>query len=336
MKEPEMSRRKVLSSLAVAGGAGSLVGGGSGAFVTGAFFTDEETFAGNTIQTSENIGGVIDLSVGCTSLEEGSGVAYNVTLPDDVNNNPSYIWLRTETCPTPKNFARNVYVEFRVDCGDGDGYTIGKGALLDVLDDLRTGTLLCGEGDDPCLQTGETRRLELEVFHVDDDYHGRGGPIEFEFEFHGRQCRYETGTENPFPQDVEGCSPSNEQKGISFVAFCSGEKNLDNAIDVDDITVTGWKDDGEEPVELEWQSDEPVQTVVLKTGDGVENFFVGGSTGGTVEVGTGEPPADGQSASSPCPSGDGPKFEWNEDEKAFERDGGKKHGDEKEWEGDDD
>jgi hypothetical protein len=348
MNEPELSRRKILSSLAVAGGAGSLVGGGTGAFVTNALFSDSETFAGNTIQTSENVGGVVDMDVTLEELDGEDGVRYRISLPEATSgskNNPAYIWLRTLTCPEPEGLAERILIAPKISYDGGDSYYEIFGetkSVQEALNGIRTGINLGQWADEPCLQPGDEWLIEVPVESVEPEQSNSGNngnsgnsggstkgepQLDFELEFHGQQCRYQSGSENPFEPSsvIADCDSDDGKNAISFIAFCAGETDLTGAIESGDLTVTKSKDGGE-PLAVEWESDEAVETVVVKAGRNIENFYIDGSKQGTVEVGTGEPAVEGQSSSSPCPSGDGPKFEWNEDGKEFNLDGGEKKG----------
>jgi len=204
MGDNQLSRRKVLGALATTGSAGALVGTG-----TGALFTDEETFTDDGIRASESVAGTLDLELEANVLENGTGVIYDITLPEGVNNNPSYIWFQTG-CPEPLELGCTTEIEIRVDCNrDGDADTlVASGLARDMLNALRNGTLLC-DGNTPCLRPGETRTLEIEVTdNPESGYDGPEGPLEFELEFYGQQCRYNTGTENPFDpvEECESCA----------------------------------------------------------------------------------------------------------------------------------
>jgi hypothetical protein len=106
--------------------------------------------------------------------------------------------------------------------------------------------------------------------------------------------------------DDDNDDSDDSRKAISFVAACP----VDDDIESLDITITETKDGGE-PVAIEWTSDHPVETVVLKAGTSMENFDAGGSTSGAAAVGEGTAAGSGQTASSPCPDGDGLKYEWD-------------------------
>ena len=142
--------------------------------------------------------------------------------------------------------------------------------------------------------------------------------LEFELVFHAQQCRHNDGRQNP-------CAA---RKGISFVSFCVDEGESVSDADVS-FSVTERKAEGE-PVALEWHSDVPLRTVVLKYGTVFENFYVDDATSGTVTVGAGDvrlvyEPKDspalsnGQEPSDPCPDGEtGIKYEYEGGE--FSRD----------------
>ncbi|WP_276260478.1 hypothetical protein [Haloglomus litoreum] len=101
-------------------------------------------------------------------------------------------------------------------------------------------------------------------------------------------------------------SDDGTRRAISFVAACPAGDDIDSF----DITVTETKDGGE-PVAIEWTSDEPVETVVLKAGTSMETFDAGGATSGTAAVGGGTAAGSTRTPSSPCPDGDGLKYEWD-------------------------
>lgn len=321
MGNQEVSRRKVLSGIAATGGVGAIVGHG-----TTALFSDEETFTNKSIDASGSAAGVVDLELDIEDLQNADGIKYSLSIPDDGNNNPSYIWVRAKTCPTPIDAADEIQVELRVECASST-YTIDSGYLIDVVDSLRTGEVLrCFTSDgDNCFEPGETVDLVLEVTDVQTD---SSVDFEFKFEFYANQCRYNTGAESPWDEDdvIEACYTS-DTKAISWVAFCSDGDALD-ADDIVELTPTVYKDaDNTEPIQVEWESKVDVDTVVLKTGnmkagDGIENFDVTGALQeGTARVGHGSDPGTAQSNSSPCPNDEsGPKFEWNENEQSFEED----------------
>ncbi|SHH61520.1 SipW-dependent-type signal peptide-containing protein [Halobaculum gomorrense] len=308
MKDAQLSRRNVLSAIVVAGGSGSLVGAG-----TGALFTDEEVFTNNAVRASTDVGGVVDLDVTVEDLSnDRDGVRYPITLPlaesATTTNNPAYIWFRTLECPTSEGSLDDIEIRITVSDGEGNSEVLGEGRIPDVLDDLRTGTPVVPVAEDPCLQPGKEWVVEVEVTETPHDE-----PISFGLEFYAQQCRYQSGTTNPWDESdvIAACEPTDGSKhAISFIAFCASD-GLEGAIDEADLTVTKWKDEtGTEPLTVEWESDEAVETIVVKAGKGMENFYPGGATSGTVEAGGGEPAGGSQSPPDPCPSGSGLKFEF--------------------------
>lgn len=217
MNDAQLSRRKILSGVVVAGGAGSLVGGG-----TGALFTDEEVFENNTVRASKNVGGVVDLEVTVEDLHDKAGDRYRISLPEGESstgtNNPAYIWLRTSGCPSPPDLARDTQIEVTVSYDGGTTETsIGSGSALRVLNEFRDGYAVGQNADDPCLQPGEEWVIDIVVTGVnggnsDDEQLG------FELEFFAQQCRYQAEFTNPF-DELDRCG-----KAISFVAFCAESK----------------------------------------------------------------------------------------------------------------
>ena len=123
------------------------------------------------------------------------------------------------------------------------------------------------------------------------------------------------------------------QGRIGTYAPCAGQEGSavgsTHALADVSFSVTERKAEGE-PVALEWHSDVPLRTVVLKYGTVFENFYVDDATSGTVTVGAGDvrlvyEPKDspalsnGQEPSDPCPDGEtGIKYEYEGGE--FSRD----------------
>jgi hypothetical protein len=356
MSEPELSRRKVLSSLAVAGGAGSLVGGGSGAFVTNALFTDDETFAGNTLQSSENIGGVVDMDVTLEELADRDGVRYRISLPATSSgsvNNPAYIWLRTLQCPSPEELAARVKILPRISYDGGESYVDlfeTEKSVLEALDEIRTGIQLGQWAEEPCLQPGGEWLLDVEVTDVEPKGGGTGSgagdtQLTFEVEFYGQQCRYQSGSTNPFDPDsvIDECgSSSTGGKGISFVAFC-GESGMEPTVTVPEDAE---RDSDGAPKSLTWTTQADVTYVSVKAGNNwtIYDYSEESKTTGTVETG-GDPESaffgyvnpQGGTASAPCQvaaerdgqsafNGASVKLEWDEESSAF-GDGGEESDD---------
>ncbi len=273
MSDNQLSRRKVLTALATTGGAGAV--GGIG---TGAFFSDEESFTNNGITASKSVAGTVDLEVDVASLSDAEGVKYSVNLPEGVNNNPSNVWVRAETCPPDS--ADHIDVKVQLVC-DGHSQLIAEGTLKDVLEALRQGTKL--ECDGSCFQPGESADLELEVTDVRP---GAQSGIEFVFEFYAEQCRYNTDVDNPF-DPLSDCEETDTSgKAISFIAFCSESGETLNP----DITAINSEKDGE-PTSVDWTTDAGVDYVVVKSGQNFTIYDYNGADSGTATTG-GDPDAD--------------------------------------------
>lgn len=279
MNDKQLSRRKVLGALATTGGAGALVGTG-----TSALFTDEETFANNSISASESVAGSVELEVDVDPLSDAEGVKYSVNLPEGVNNNPSHVWVRAKTCPDPLSSADELEVELRLEC-NGSTVTLERGQLLSVINALRGGRKVeCGGSNDgQCFQPGESADLVLEVLDVDS---GAAPRVEFVFEFYAEQCRYNIDPDNPFDP-----SPDCERTpghAISFIGFCSESGEPLEP----EITQVNSRSDGE-PTSVDWETGSDVDYVVVKSG---QNFTIYSSnsnnrTAGTATTG-GDPAAD--------------------------------------------
>lgn len=272
MDDANLSRRDVLAGLAITGTSGTLVGSG-----TGALFSDTETFANNSIEASANVAGVLQLEVDVETLEDATGIEYSISLPESVNNNPAYVWIRTKKCPVPPELGDSLRVKLSETCSDGSSTEIVSGILVDVLNgedpppDLREGVLICDDSDpattDPCLQPGEERIVTFEVTNIETGFAPAEGPVEFELEFYGQQCRYDPGATNPFSEIVDKCGAddSTQGKAISFIAFCS-EKNTKLNPKITDTTLS---DDG--PISAEWETKADVDYVIAKSG---QNFTI--------------------------------------------------------------
>ena len=277
MDKPDLTRRQVLSGIAVSGGAGALTGRG-----TIAVFSDEELFTNNSITGSASTAGagVVELEVTTSSSAGGDGLVYTVDVPDLTDNNPSYVWVRPATCPEPIDAAANVDVELRVECGDHTTI-IAEGTLKSVVNKLRENNgepLRCQETEDArCLQPGESANLVLDVISSDTDEE-----FAFDFEFYAEQCRYNAGTNTPFGS-LNPCESTNETDGhaISWIAFCTDSGTLDP--DITEINST----DGDGPTSVDWETDTDVEYVTAKSGT---NFTVydcrdSSTTSGTVTGG---------------------------------------------------
>jgi predicted ribosomally synthesized peptide with SipW-like signal peptide len=251
----------VLGALATTGGAGALVGTG-----TGALFTDEETFTDNGIRASTSVAGTVDLEIDATVPDDGDEVIYDVELPDGSNNNPAYIWLAT-TCPTPEDLGLATVIEVTVEC-NGKETTFGPGLASHVLNELRFGVPLCRDedGNQPCLQVGKDLTVTIEVIDT-TSYSGSSDDdtLTFDIELSGTQCRYNADNDNPFNEsDDDNCVQE-----ISYVAFCAEEPDaLDPTYEVN----TRLTDDpNSAPTSIDWSTDVDVDYVIVKTGQGGDN-----------------------------------------------------------------
>lgn len=297
--------------LATTGGAGALAGSG-----TSALFTDEETFTDNGLRASTSVAGVVDIDVTATAPDD-STVDYEVAVPDDGNTNPVYLWLRAG-CPEHPELACATDLELRVDCESGP---IASGPARDVLDRLRNGTQLCG-GQNPCLQPGETRTVTAEVTgQPGTGYDGPEGPLAFDLEFYGAQCRYDRGAENPFAErdSCPSCEPATGTQEVSWITFCIKGSGSESPPDPAPTAGTELVENG---TAVHWETEEPVDYVVLKTGLGgpnepytVYDYRSEDRTSGVARVGdtgadfrgtrdasefTGCPDSGGQPDSCPC------------------------------------
>ena len=192
MKKSNLTRRQVLSGIAVAGGTGALTGRG-----TAALFTDEETFTNNSVTASASTAGVVALNVSIDSLDNADGLVYTIEVPNLTNNNPSYIWVQPATCPEPLNQAGDINVELRLKRDGDDDVEISTGTLEEVVNDLRDKGESLSYSDNSagerCFEPGESVDLVLEVISSDTD-----ADFSFELEFYAEQCRYNTGASTPF------------------------------------------------------------------------------------------------------------------------------------------
>jgi hypothetical protein len=323
MSDKPLSRRQVLGALATTGSAGALVGTG-----TGALFTDEETFTDNGIRASTSVAGVVDIEVDADPLEKETGFTYEISLPEGVNNNPAYIWVRTLECPEPAQLAEATTIDVSVTGCDSEGALPSEGSALSVLNDLREGALLC-KSDDPCLQTDGTRTLEVKVKGVENEYTGPDGPLKFTLELYGQQCRYEL---DPDPFDDAAVIPTCEEppkvdgKGISFISFCA--KDVDERPNATVTAVTA-RNDENEPTRATWETNIPVDYVVAKSGPYYTIYDYsgdGGTTSGTVMTGDDPDAYYGKASSFTCPdknnNGNGNNGNGNNGNNSDNADGG--------------
>lgn len=295
-------RREILSGLATVGTIGAISAGSA------AFLSDEELFFGNLLTSGELNLGVCwetpetDCSPtdGPVSIDFGAvaeGDTGSATIRCALQNNPGWVWLRTNCPDGPCGLERAVRVTlwYDEDCDgelDADETVIVENErLCDVLTALHQGVLLDGDpstSDSDPLAPGEPCCLGfawevVEPLCIEEEF-------DLTFEFHTTQWRHNTGPDDPFPD--EACSvdcgadcPDCDFQGISFVTFCVGEGD---GIGVGDITFTPYFDVEGEPFKLDWAAAVPLEWVVLFYGsnDGTffENFHVAGDTSGTVQV----------------------------------------------------
>jgi len=283
MSEEDLTRRKVLSGMAITGSSGALVG-----HSTVSLFSDKETFSNNSLTAANTSGGTVNLTV--TPVDDdhiagnessGERVEFDVTLPQDGRNNPAFICVEGE-CPcdfdkNPSNCSDNKNLEVaddlevRVDlqCPDDKLEPILRGSLREVLDVLERGVLLCNETGS-CLETGQTLTLALEVTK---EYTKKEYNIDIGLTFFAEQCRYNnvpdesTLLENPCQSEGE-CPPPETGSGIRFIAFCSIENNVVDTVAASSVTILGslQLDDGQ-PTSLVWTTDNPVDYVIVFGGD---------------------------------------------------------------------
>lgn len=339
----QVSRRRLLAGLSTLGVLGGVGGAGTAALlsdadgVTGglragsvdlAVCAERVTTGGGAPCVPERTGAVtLDLGT-LRAVGDGGAALLRVTLPGGEQNGPARVWLRTN-CPTDGcGLERAVQLQVRYvrDCTPerdaGLVHPEATGSLCRVLSTLADGVLLDavpgdGYGGDP-LGTAAGRaelcllvqwRL-LEPLCVPDS-------TRVVFELRAEATRHATDDGSPWARrqcavdcETVTCSDCVDAKGISWVAFCTTEPEP-IAADAVDFEVTG-RNTAREPGRLGWSlaADAPaLSRVVLKTGDGIENFSGGRS--GTVTAGRGAEPLPAQTNASPCADGEtGLKFEY--------------------------
>jgi hypothetical protein len=342
---PDISRRMVLYGLAAGG-----IGAGSGA-MTGATLSDTEAFTANLFSSGEvdletcwenktesactpdDADPEIDLGEVSTVGDGGSGLI-RVELPDDDANNPAWVCLRA-SCPSdpPTGLEKNLTVRVWRDkkrngeCDaerDTDEELLAFGSLCEVLTTLNDGILVDGDtstSDPDPFEPGEEACIGFEWYlseTLDQD-----DAVDIDFDLRATQSRSTTPEDVCQPQTCGvTCDGDSTSKEISFVSFCtSGGFDSPDQDPITSISTAKLNTDGEE-VAVDWESEEPVDTVVIKTGKvgnveakkALYTFDAGGATFGTTELDTttGAPdPGGNQSASSPCPDGSsGVKYEY--------------------------
>lgn len=299
MGERELTRRKLLAGAAGAGGLGALVGPG-----TASLFSDTERAQGSSLQsgqldllvswetgdgstgTSEN--GRLPDTLELTSEDSSGTIDLTLSLPpDDGANNAALVWVGTD-CPADTDLHRDIEVELRLrycdDCllYEGSLWGLVQGVFVDP-------TGLHPNLDDGCLVPGRQLPLELEISV--DDFEGTGD-VEIPLRFIGTQCRNARHQTNPFVPLDEECTPppDGSTRGIGAVAFCSqaGE-------DVLPTISTRRTNDSGEPTSVEWNTELPVDYVVITAGTQftVYDYRDDAAKSGTATVG-----ADGPSATT--------------------------------------
>ncbi|WP_254838366.1 SipW-dependent-type signal peptide-containing protein [Natronomonas marina] len=307
MPDYSISRRQLLAGLAVTGGTGAVAGSGSAAL-----FSDTETFEDNDVSASKSVAGVVDIEVTVGSPNPGMA-ELRVSLPDDVNNNPSHVWVRTKTCPDPV-VAATTYVEVYRVCGN-DWTLIDQGTAFDVFtsETFREGFLLsCGTDENDCLRPGETRTLVIQTPSAPSS------DLDLELEFYAEQCRYGSAPgASPFAESEtlgpDECGSPPSGKDISWIGFCA---TADTGLTDDDLAFTV---DGDTLVLTD--APESLGAVVLKYGTEIRVFGDPGAAGvfttaegGTVyqQQGSGFGNTD-RSNPDPCPGVCGLKYEVDDD-----------------------
>jgi len=326
MGKSNLSRRDVLSAISIAGGAGIVAGG-----TTGAIFSDKEEFGTDVLDTANSVAGVVDIDV-----ETKGGDEFVISLPEDdtKKNNPAHIWVRTKTCPEPADNAKSTDVELRLEC-NGTEYSLNEGTDRDVLDsgtiqdvftskEFREGIHLnCQSG---CIQPGESRKLLIEQTDSGDM-----GAVDFELAFFAQQCRYNGDPSSPFDQSTvlgrNECSgdagpPTTTARAISWIALCGPD------ITASDVTLgVKMTDEEGDPLMIAWKilESESVNKVTWKHGlgpnlaqsaqknktEGIHFKNIADDTSGHV-LWDGGTEATELSNSDFCPE-HGTKFEYGED-----------------------
>jgi hypothetical protein len=321
---PDIPRRALLYGLAAGG-----IGAGSGA-VSAAMLSDTEAFTGNLLSSGE-----VDLktcwenkddSSDCTpddgspqidlgsvsNVGEGGSGLIRVELPKNDGNNPAWVCLRT-SCPSDASGLEEkltVRVWRDEDCDaerDSDEELLAFGSLCEVLTTLNDGILIDGDTSTPDSDPfgpGDEACIGFEWYL--SETLGTDESVDIDFELRATQSRSTTPEDVCQPEDCNvTCDGTSTSKGISFVCFCQDGGITGNPIT--SISTAKLNTDGE-PVAVDWESDEPIDTVVIKTGPGPDalyNFPVGGATFGTTELDTDtQSPVSGsnQSPSDPCPN----------------------------------
>jgi hypothetical protein len=266
----EVTRRQLLAGLTVTGGAGLGIGSGTAALVT-----DSAMFPGNAVAA-----GALDLQVSWTAgSASGTGqgrasiplaigqsdgpttAQLSVTVPADGENNPAACWLRAR-CPDDSLLGRALRVTITYDSCPDD-CVLYRGHLVGLADGVPLdprGLPGIVPGEQACLEPGAQIDLELTV--AAGGFEGQAETA-FELEFVGQQCRGREEHPNPFPAPDCGPPPTDGQHAISFLAFCTaGDGPI--ATDPETVATVTETNAAGEPLEIEWETDLPVDFVVVK------------------------------------------------------------------------
>lgn len=329
MTRKELSRRRVLGSLATVGTLGAMSGAGANAILQDSEAADNRLVAGaldlevcvDDGECEPGPGQRVSLPIDLDAAGEGRATV-RVELPDDGRNNPGYVWFRTN-CPTGRcgleQALRMTVREDRNCNGEMGRYdpVLSRGSLCEVMKELGSGELLRRDpvqpGERICFEISWRLAGEL----CEDD------AVTLELEFFAHQARHSGGARRPWSdacnvvcKTAEECA-CDEGPAISFVAFCVPDGT---PLTPDNVDFT-WRNDGErEPVEIRWDSAVELSTVVLyygtHSGPVFENFD--GGTSGIATVGSGNPERPGQTPSSPAPDGEtGFKYEYDHETGVF-------------------
>jgi hypothetical protein len=226
-----ISRRRVLAAVA-AGGAGALVGTGTG---TRAAFRDEERFGASITAGTVDLtiaydvltgpgtdgpassgttdGPSVRLPVGALNGDDAAGsTLLTVSLPQRPGtiNNPAALWLAAD-CPTPEATGLAEAIRLRLfyaDCDDGRPLDpIVEGSLREVATALGNGVRIDGDptaSDTDCLIGSVCLLAEYEL----SGYVG-SETVDLPLRFAGVQCRNTT-PENPFAGRATAPCPTGE------------------------------------------------------------------------------------------------------------------------------
>ncbi|WP_423751718.1 hypothetical protein [Salinirarus marinus] len=322
-EEPKVSRRALLAGLTAMGAVGSLTGVGTASYLLDTERVPANVTAGtvvldahgetdgveSTILDFDDVGlGDVEVGELCVSLADGS--------------NPAWTWIRLCVAESDASVLCVLDAEATITgASDFAGDVTVSGSLYDVLTgvafdgrSLSEGVLvagndrehLAGDDDEICLVLTLSLPSDLDQAAIEDV---RGANLRLGFDAVAEQTRHVVAS-NPFTSacTVPPCEPpveSKDEPAISFLAFCA-----DGGVDGGDVTLTvaSWKDG--DPYVVDWTSTVPVDTVIVKAGDGGQRYDVGGATSGTVSADGGTPGS--VTPSAPCPDGSaGVKFDWN-------------------------